>query len=462
MKPHQKTAGLVLVAALLAGLNFVDTGSADRLSDRLPVLSSVEREAARRIELSTATHKIVLEAVTEVTQAGELAVWHLVAPIEGDADQMAVRSLLNQFRKDVPLDAKVDAGNLDQYGLDAGNGLVVEIFEGSDSEPTVSFTVGKDAPGGSSFIRLSGDDAIYRARIGGRHRYDKAPADWRNRVLMGFQASEATALQVQRGGETTLALTRLPGAPALDGGSAAPGTWALDPDPGWPTDQELATRLVKTLGTMRAGELLGRDFAGGFDPPLATITVVVEDGTTRGLEIGSRSAFDGAAFVRRTDGPEVFKASSAPLLAALQPAAAYRERTLFSLSRGDVDTMRWEQGRDRVLIQQDLANGMWRVIEPTNVDLDLRPVFYMVNTFVELRADDVADDLSWAAAGLDNPQALLTARMLSGAEHTLRIGRATQTDQGLTQWYVGTDASNQVFVLSDKQMQKLRQGFGRG
>lgn len=462
MKPAQKTMALAVVAALFAGLNLIDRGSAERLSDQLPVLSAVPRSEATRIELSTATNKVVLEAISEVSREGEMAIWHLVAPIEGDADQIAVRTLLNQFRKDVPLDAKVDAGNLDAYGLDAGNGLVVEIFTDDLSEPDVSFTIGKDAPGGSSFVRLSGDEAIYRARIGGRHRYDKPPAEWRNRVLMGFTESQASALQVKRGEVVQLGLTRLPPEPALETETPRPGRWVLDPDPGWPTDQDLAQKLLSALGGMRAGEILGKDFDGGWDPPLGTITATLEDGSSRGLIIGSRSAFDGAAFVRRDDSPVAYKVSSVPLLAALQPPAAFRERTLFTLGRGDVDTMSWEQGRQRVLLQQDLANGLWRVIEPDNIDIDMRPVFFMVNTFVELRADAVADGVSWAQAGLDTPTALITARLLTGTEHVLRIGRSFKTDNGLERWYVGTDASDQVFELSGKQMTKLRQGFGLG
>ncbi len=460
MKSQQKTLVLGVVALLLLGLNMVDSGSAERLSDTLPTLSAVPREDARRIELSNALNKVVLQAIDEESSLGNMRIWQIAAPIEGDADQIAVRTLLNQFRKDVPLDVKVDAGNPEAYGLDAGNGLVVEIFT-DGSEPEVSFTIGKDAPGGSSFVRLSGDDSIYRARVGGRHRFERDPADWRNRVLMGFDEPMATAVQVRRGDIVSLGLTRLPPEPSLDGGVAGTGSWSLDPDPGWPTDQTVAIEMLKSLGGMRAGEIMGKDFQGGFEPPLGVITVSLEDGSSRGIEIGSRSAFDGAAFVRREGRPEVYKVSSAPILRALQTPADLRERTLFALNRIDIDTMTYEEGRLRVLLQQDLATRFWRVIEPQNIDVDMRPVFYMVNTFAELRADAVADGVTPAEAGLDQPSAMVTARMISGREHRLRIGRSFLTDQGLRRWYVGSDDTDEVYELTDAQVEKLKQGFGR-
>ena len=201
MRPQQKTIALLVVFLVFVALNLVDRGTGQRITEQLPALPALDRNDVSRIELSTAVHKVVLESVDEERPDGEtVKVWHLVAPIEGDADQIAVRTLIAQFRKEIPLDARVDAGNTDEYGLDAGNGLVVELFEG-EGEPAVSFIIGNSGPGGSSFVRLSGDEAIYRARIGGRHRYDRPPAEWRNKVLLGFQESDADRVTVTYGTE---------------------------------------------------------------------------------------------------------------------------------------------------------------------------------------------------------------------------------------------------------------------
>ena len=263
MRPTQKTIALLVVFLAFLALNFVDVGTGYRLSEQLPTLPALDRKTVDRIELSSATSKIILAGSDEDSTFGAtMKVWRLRAPIEGDADQIAVRTLLSQFRKEIPLDAKVDAGNLEEYGLDAGNGLVVEMFEGSD-EPSVSFTMGKEGPGGSTFIRLSGDDAIYRARLGGRHRYDKPPTDWRNKVVMGFQEPDADRVTVYRNGSATPSIELVRAPPREERGRPL----GLSPDPGWPTDQEVVVGMVKSLGTFRTSQIMDEQFDAGFDPP---------------------------------------------------------------------------------------------------------------------------------------------------------------------------------------------------
>jgi hypothetical protein len=458
MKPTQKTTALFVVFLVFLALNFVDVGTGQRISEQLPTLQALDRKTVDRIELSSATWKIVMEGVDEETTSKPVKVWHLVAPIEGDADQIAVRTLVSQFRKEIPLDAKVDAGNLEDYGLDAGNGLVVELFEGSD-EPSVSFTLGKEGPGGSTFIRLSGDDAIYRARVGGRHRYDKPPAEWRNKVLLGFQELDADKLTVFLNGaeEPSLGFVRAPPPP---GEESEQGPWELSPDPGWPTDQELITGIVKSLGTVRASQIMGKDFDAGFSPPAVTVVVRLIDGSERAIEVGQRTS-EGAAFARRANEQEVFRISAVPIQRLLGRPIDYRDRTMFHFDRSDIDTLSWEGGTERVILQQDLATNLWNVLEPQNIDLDVKFVFFAANNLGGLRGDGIAD-VTLAQAGLDRPRATITTRLLSGEEHTLTIGGKTRAeDTGQPMHYAQSDTRPEIFLLNDKVVTTILRGFGR-
>ena len=459
MRPQQKTIALLVVFLVFVALNLVDRGTGQRITEQLPALPALDRDDVSRIELSTAVHKVVLESVDEERPDGEtVKVWHLVAPIEGDADQIAVRTLIAQFRKEIPLDARVDAGNTDEYGLDAGNGLVVELFEG-EGEPAVSFIIGNSGPGGSSFVRLSGDDAIYRARIGGRHRYDRPPAEWRNKVLLGFQESDADRVTVTYGTESEprLAFHRAPPPP---GEESENGPWELAPDPGFSTDQELVTGIIKSLGTLRAGEIMGKDFDGGFSPPAVTIGVRFVDSTERAIEVGQRTV-DGAAFVRRVGEPDVFRISAVPVQRFLGRVVDYRDRSMLSFSRTDVDTMSYEAAGERVVLQQNLADNMWRVLEPENVDIDIKFVFYGINTLSTLRGDGIAE-VSREEAGLVTPQMTITARLLDGRQAVLYIGGRTRAeDTGQPMYYASVPHRPEVFLLSDKQSTKILQAFGK-
>jgi len=459
MRPTNKTIALFIVFLALLGLNFIDVGTGRRISEQLPTLPALDRKMVDRIELTTAFEKVVLEGITEETTAKPEVIWHLKAPIEGDADQIAVRSLVSQFRKEIPLDAKVDAGNIEDYGLDAGSGLVVEFFEGSTAEPTVSFTMGKPGPGGSSFIRLSGDDAIYRARVGGRHRYERPASEWRNKVLLGFQDPEADRIRVWRGAAEapTLSFVRAPPPP---GEESEQGPWELSPDPGWPTDQELVTAIAKTLGNLRASQIMGDDFDAGFSPPGLTVEVRLLDGSTRTIEVGQRAA-EGAAFARRKDEKAVFRISAVPIQRLLGRPIDYRDRTMFGFARTEIDTFTWTGGGERVILQQDLATNLWNVLDPQNIDLDVKFVFFAANTMGGLRGAGIAD-VSLEEAGLVTPRATITARLLTGEEVSLRIGGTLRSEQsGLPMHYAVADTRPEVFLLDDKTVTTLLRGFGR-
>jgi hypothetical protein len=462
MRATKKTAVLAAVAGALLALNLVDSGTGSRLAEQLPLIEALPRDEVTRIEISTAVNTVVMEsaAIEDALGVGEdKRVWRLVAPIEGEADQVAVRTLLNNFRKDVTLDVKVDEGNLVDYGLDANNGLVVEIFRGGD-EPDLSFTVGFDGPGGTSFIRLSGDDAVYRARVGGRHRYDKKGAEWRNRVLMGFQSKEAVALGVQQEGVETLRLVRGPSPGAGPDGEALPGTWSLDPDPGFLPDQMAAANLMASLGNMRAGEILGPDFEGGFSPPAAMLEVTLDDDSTRVLEVGTASTPD-SAIVRVGGKPDVYRAPVPAIAASRLPAAEFRDRQLFSFQRTDVDTYAWEEaGQTRVLLQQDLATNLWNVIQPANTDIDIKLVFFSLNTVADLRADDIGRGVEPARAGLVTPRARVIARMLDGTLRILELGAETRDSRNRPVRFVRVAGEDTIYMVRLPVLERVRKGFG--
>jgi hypothetical protein len=462
MKATQKTVLLAAVAGALLALNLVDSGTGARLAEQLPTIEALPRDEVTRIEISTAVNTVVLEGdrIEGADGAGEdKRLWRLSAPIEGEADQVAVRTLLNNFRKDVTLDVKVDEGNLEDYGLDANNGLVVELFRGGD-EPDLSFTLGFDGPGGTSFIRLSGDDAVYRARVGGRHRYEKKAAEWRNRVLMGFQSKEAVQLVVQQEGVETLRLVRGDSPGEGPDGAALPGLWSLEPDPGFAPDQQAAANLMASLGSMRAGEILGPDFDGGFSPPAAMLEVTLDDGSTRALEVGTRSGGD-SAIVRVPGKPDVYRAPVPALAAARLPAAEFRDRQLFSFERRDVDTYAWEEdGSVRVLLQQDLATNLWTVIQPANTDVDVKLVFFSLNTFADLRADDITRGVTPVQAGLVDPRGRVIARMLDGSLKVLELGAEGRDSRNRPVRHVRVAGEDTIYMVRLPVLEQIRKGFG--
>ena len=53
-------------------------------------------------------------------------------------------------------------------------------------------------------------------------------------------------------------------------------------------------------------------------------------------------------------------------------------------SRDELDLIRYTTAVTDIIIQQDLSNGFWKVLQPSNVDLEMRDAFFMVNTLSTL------------------------------------------------------------------------------
>jgi hypothetical protein len=143
-----KSTVLALFAIMMSALALLDRPTDSASNTDAKVIAQLNPDHVQRIELSSATAKTILEK-SELT--GD---WEITAPFTQDADSRRVSNLLAAFRSSVLADVTVDAGNLSEYGLDASNGLVVELWA-NDEAPVASFTIGKDLAGGSSFVRVS-------------------------------------------------------------------------------------------------------------------------------------------------------------------------------------------------------------------------------------------------------------------------------------------------------------------
>ena len=456
----RRTVTLLAVFGALLAINLVDReGSLSAMSAAVEegeAMASFEPEDVTRIELSTSAQKITLKQ--QPGAEGGAAQWQVVAPFNAKADQARIQSFLALFQKGLPLDVQVDTENFDKYGLDATNGVVVEIFTGEPDTPLISFTVGYDGPGGSSFIRMSDDDAVYRARVGSRAVYEQPAVTWRNQVLLDYDYTDATVVAVYQGGEQTLRFVR-GDEPGLDN-IAGVGAWEAEPPAPWEVDQRSVEMMVRQFGLLRAGALLPESAASGLNPPHAIVRVTLADGTQRALLLGDRRGEKGV-IVQVEGEPEIYQTALVAVQPALRPAEAFRELTLFAIERTQIDTMTLEEGTARVTLQQnDDGTGTWTALEPPNMDVDIRKLYQGINNFAELRAQG-SSAITLAEAGLLKPDARITARLYDGSTHTLEIGKDFELQDGNTSYLVRRDNGTQVYVLPEDVVLKMKAAFNR-
>ena len=443
MKLTPRTVGLLLLTALLLVINAIDLRAPTAVSD-VPVLPAVVREAVTRIELSGAEDKLTLRQAD--------GRWKITAPYKADADPLAVRALLTSFRKEIAVDALVDTGNDDKYGLQPGSGVVAEIWT-TGEEPVLSITVGNDTAGGSTFIRLSGSQSIYRARIGGRDRFALPPAEWRNKAVVDLDPGQITGITVREGAQT-VALVR-----SAQSGDASTGAWALDPAPPWAVDQAAATQLAAVLARLRATSVVGQDVLTGATLA-AQIDLTLADTTTRALQL--RRGADGTLLALLDGTSDVFRVPDALLTVLPSSPAAMRDRTLLRFNRSDVDTVSLADPSGEVIVRQDPSTRLYAVVSPPNMDLDVQGVIAAVSALSSLRGDAEAPGVTPVAAGLDRPAMRLVLTFVDGSSTALEVGGTVNDAAGKPARYVRRGGSADIFLLSADTVTRLRAAFGRG
>jgi hypothetical protein len=435
-------AAVLALGALLAVPTRRNTGQED-----LPSLAAVNLEDVTRIVLTRAGQPTVMEKEEDR--------WFLRQPLQAAADTASIRSLIRGFTKPVPMDLRVDEGNLEDYQLDDSNNVTVELFT-DGTEPTVAFVMGKDLAGGSSLLRLRDAEAVYRARVGGRHRFDREATDWRDRTLLDLDSGRVVGLSLIAGGhDLTFTRDLQPGE-----GDAEPtaSPWRLADDPAFPVDQPTVTAVVQAIARLRASELHAPDYGSGWDEPLVRCVLTLDDGTVASLSMVA--APDGEAALARVQGrDDVFRVARTWLERFAWPAAEFRDKAVFSFARDQVDSIALEEGGHHVRIQQDLGTHLWRVVEPVAMEAELRKTLATVNALSELRAERVSQGNEPVAAGLVPPHSRFTIGFIDGSTHVLEVSAPFQTEDGQKLVYAQADEQLPIYELSFDTLTRLRGAF---
>jgi hypothetical protein len=437
-------AGVVvlLVLLLLVGRSGPDAG------ESLPSLPAVDESQVTRLTILRSAQTVVIEKDGDA--------WKIVQPLQASADASSIRGLLAVFHEPLKMDVQIDKGNLDKYDADDQKGITFEVFTGG-REPVISLVVGKDLAGGASAVRLAGSDVVYSAQVGGRFRYDKDPDAWRNRALLDVDADNVVALTFDRPGGA-LAFARRPAQVADDSGKVVYGPWFTTDAPDFPLDQRLVGSLARSLCTLRANEVHAAGYGSGWDDPLGLIELAFSDGSTHHLVVVPAND-EHSVLLRIDDRSDVFRVSASVVQRALQPLSDFRDRTLFSFARTDVDAIGLEEGNRRVRIRQDAATGAWKVVEPISADADQRTALATAAGLGTLRAVDIASGVDAKMAGLEKPNQRFLVDLVDGSRKVLEIGARFKDAAGNDSFFVRRSGDGTVYVLRADTVSNLRKAF---
>lgn len=423
MKILLKTKMLMTLSIGLSIVTIMDLRP-DTTTNTLPVLVEMLKDDVQRIELTQQGNKIVLEKSNDE--------WIQVSPLNGVADWARIKAMVLNFRKSIAMDVLVDPNPTDDgktYGLDASNAITVEMWKANASIPDISFEVGQDAGEGASFVRLHGSEAVYRAHIGGRRRFAYDASDWLNQRLLQFDVAEMTEVQVESD-DVLYSLVKTDDVWSIQGFDAA-------------LDAQKLSMALQSLSVMRIGERVDQTV----QTPWMTMTFQVANESIP-MQIGtpvermSLVSLEG----RNTMVPVT------PLERFSYGPAYFKDTRVLSIgSRDELDLIRYTTEVMDIIIQQDLSNGFWKVLQPTNIDLEMRDVFFMVNTLSSLASvQQVPLPINQRA------QVTIDIRRLTGEVQRLFI-YGPQEDGILC----AVDGQEFGFISPEEDIERILNGFGQ-
>ncbi len=443
MKLTPKSLVMLAAAAVLALLVALDLRPQTEVAPTLPSLPVVVVDDVTRVTIGDQIDKLTIE------RTNKDAPWQIVAPLQYPADAKIVKAFVKALASGVPMQTQVDKGNLEDYGVDDQHALRAELYT-SGEEPALAVIVGKTAGPESAFVRLPGDDTVYRAEVGARERFERKAGEWRDRTVLEVPVEEVVGFTIERGAET-LRFTRGASPGNDEKGAPLPGTWTLADAP-FPVDSDGVDVLVHGVGRVRAGEINNPDYDGGFASPAAIATFTTKTGATHRIVVGGRSD-ERACWLRVDDRPEVFKVSAKVKQTLLLPLTELRDRSLAHFDRLAIDTVSWIEGSLTMTVRWDPSAIKWVVTQPANVDVDQKEIIQATGQLASLRAVAFAPDATFTPSGT-----AVKLRMRDGREWELTLAAAER--EGKLQ-RARVSGRSEVFLVDARLIAEIRSAFGR-
>ena len=136
----------------------------------------------------------------------------------------------------------------------------------------------------------------------------------------------------------------------------------------------------------------------------------------------------------------------------------FMDKRVFPIrSREELDLIRYTTAVTDIIIQQDLSNGFWKVLQPSNVDLEMRDAFFMVNTLSTLSS--ILEVPPSVVEGKE-PKLTLEIRRLKGDVFRLKV-IDLYDQEGVQGYLCQVDGLDGAFVAVKDDIERIINGFGQ-
>jgi hypothetical protein len=406
--PFWKTyAAVAVCAGLFAYVYFVEWKREDKGEKPKEKVFALDKSKVKELELQPAGGPAVRLARAEGS-------WRLTAPEPAvAADSGEAEALLSSLESlEVQEVVTETPGTLSEYGLDPARSTVSALLEGA-SEPLRLMLGDKTLDGAALYAKLPSRPRVFTVAAFVESSFNKKPFDLRDRDVLHVKRDAVRTIEVQ-GPEGSYALAR---DERGDWGFTRPlrtraGRWSVD-------------GLLGTLEGLRMESVAAEDAPNlkpfGLDKPTRVVTLGLEGGGTRTLEIGTSPA-EKKFHAREAGGRLVAVVPGAVVDDLAKGMAEIRAKRLLDVSTYDVDgfTLEAEGGR-RAYERSSLRDKdgvdvyKWKRAQPDGKELDTNKVQDALFQVGAVEVQEFVDKPEAPAAyGCDKPALKATLRLGPG------------------------------------------------
>lgn len=232
------SAALIIVLVILAGIFAVIRFGFESGDGEEAVFPDFRPEMAARIMLEGKEKTTVLEKAE--------GIWIVASedsfPSEAEAVQTIFESVAGFSRKDI-----ISSNPEKQWLYQVDSTGVMVTIEDAESKALASFIVGKVGPDyQSTYVRDAGSDEVVLAAGYLAPAFDRGKRSWQDKTVFAYEPADIVGIEILRPDER-FSLAR-----------DSAGQWYMSQPESTACDQNVVTRLVRALASLRCDDFAGR------------------------------------------------------------------------------------------------------------------------------------------------------------------------------------------------------------
>jgi hypothetical protein len=390
----------------------------------------------------------VTKAGATTTIKNEGGKYKVTAPVQYAADEPIVKAAFESLGKFVATSLVTDQkAKHEEFQVDDKSGIHV-VAKGKGGATLLDLVIGK-AAGSGTMVRPTGKDEVWQANNLSRYTFEKSPADWRDKSITTYTATDVESIEVtdKAGGKIALKKT--------DGKVGSDDKWevvqsSVKIDK---LDNAAPVGIASALATWKAN-----DFADaakladvGLEPPQVTVAVVLKGGKRATVLIGNKKG-DDELYVKTPESPQVFVVKKYNAERVVKRPIEFRDKTICDIPDTDVTEIAVSNGDNSFTVVK--SGTEWKATKPAKFEADPNKITPMAGAFKEWKGTSFAEDQSPKANGLAKPK-MVTAKSKT-ATCTAKIGDETKDKLS---YHVMSGKGTEVYLTPkwnvDRLLQKL-------